>query len=111
MKKKMYPYIQRKKRMKQSNVNKRILQVQSNSRKKRPSSNLLSSIITKKEGKHHPRWIPNHKNKWTLTTTLFILSLSVVILLLPTMIVLPFMEAREEENEIDDPMEEMLALE
>jgi len=111
MKKKMYPYIQRKKRMKQSKVNKRILQIQSSTHKNRQPSNPLTSIISKKEGKQRPRWIPSHKNRWKLTTSVCILTLGIVILLLPTMIVIPFMDARSEEKVAEDPMKEMLALE
>ncbi len=93
----MYPYLKRKKNSKKTNVRQRILELQSTQQKQLTQSRPLDATSTAKDSKGRKLFIPYPKKRWKLVSAIFFITLGIVILLLPTVIVLPFTTEADEQ--------------
>src|SRR5699024_9749347 len=97
MKKNMYPYLKRKKNLKKTNVRRRISELQSTQQKQYTQSRPLDATSITKNSKGRKPFIPYPKKRWKLGSAIFLCTLGIVMLVLPTIIVLPFTEEADEQ--------------
>lgn len=101
--------MKRKKSRKQSKVKQRILQLQSKEDRHAKHVSPLLSPFTNSKSKNPLPFIPYQKKRWKLTTSIFLFALGVIILLLPSAIVLPFMEEdKGEQQSAEHTLEERI---
>lgn len=91
MKKNMYPYVKRKKRSHPSTVRKRISSLQAGSKRKGvASSQTLLAVPQNNDRNKRPAIKSYETSRWKWHSAFFLIALSIIILLVPVAIVLPF---------------------